>query len=319
VLLRVGGDSTTAWMLDVPSIRKMGCEMSAFEQRSPLGNDDQPPVRPGGVVRWKRFRITAVATLAAAGLAACGGSKTTTVIESNSPAVSFASTSSSPGASRPTESIAPDSGAPPRPQVFHGTGQQNLGTITLPADTTISWNCPSCANTNFIINNAKSDANAIPTNGLNQAQGVDPIPGGVYHTVVVDTTGGPWTVAVGTTATPPPTSLPGAVEASGATGVQQTSSGQAAASQCDPNVSVSQGECKFAENTFYEYWVHHGPSTFSVYSPADQTSLTVTCTAGSAISCTADQGTTVQFSQSSIDAYTQGQADSYARSHKIGP
>ena len=100
---------------------------------------------------------------------------------------------------------------------------------------------------------------------------------------------------------------------------QPPSSGDGSFSQCDPNISVSQGECEFAENTFYEYWLHHGAPTFSVYSPPDNTSLAVTCIAGSQISCSTSQGTTVQFSQSSIDAYTQTNADSYASSHNTGP
>ena len=86
---------------------------------------------------------------------------------------------------------------PSGPQVFHGTGQKSLGTINVPTDTTISWSCPSCGNENFIINNANSDSGTISTNALNQTSGVDPISAGAYHTVVVDTTSGPWTVTVG--------------------------------------------------------------------------------------------------------------------------
>jgi hypothetical protein len=66
----------------------------------------------------------------------------------------------------------------------------------VPTDSTISWTCPGCGNDNFIINNAESDAGFIPTNGLDQTSGVDPISAGTYHTVVVDTTGGSWTVTI---------------------------------------------------------------------------------------------------------------------------
>jgi sugar lactone lactonase YvrE len=98
-----------------------------------------------------------------------------------------------------------------------------------------------------------------------------------------------------------------------------TTSSQSSYSQCDPNVSVSRGECQFAENTFYEYWLDHGASTFSVYSPADGTAFTVVCSVGNEISCTASQGTIVHFSQTSISRYTQAQADTYSGSHSLGP
>jgi hypothetical protein len=301
----------------------------AAESAKPRGSAVGPTGGSPEIAQLKRFTIALI--VAATGMsffAGCGGSKTTTVIESSTPGVPSASTSTgtagtpaatTPADTTPTDSNPADTAAAARPQVFHGSGQQNLGTITAPSDTTISWNCPSCGNTNFIINNAKSDANPIPTNGLDQTQGVDPLPAGVYHTVVVDTTGGPWTVAIGTTAQNPSRSNAGASQASGLTSAQPPSTNQGSFSQCDANVSVVNGECYFAENTFYEYWMHHGASTFSVYSPADRSPFTVTCSAGSEISCTATQGTTVQFSQSSIDAYTQSQADGYASSHNLGP
>lgn len=99
---------------------------------------------------------------------------------------------SSPGTSSPGTS----SGSPGGVQHFSGTNQVNLGTITVPTDSTISWSCPGCGSSNFIINNAASDPNLIPTNGLDQTNGVDPLPAGTYNTVVVDTDGGSWTVTV---------------------------------------------------------------------------------------------------------------------------
>jgi amino acid transporter len=101
---------------------------------------------------------------------------------------SFTPTSSGSGAGQSTTA----SGA----QVFTGSGQQNLGTITVPLDTTVSWTCDSCGSDNFIINNAASDDGMFTTNGLDQTSGVDPLSAGTYHTVVVDTTGGPWTVTI---------------------------------------------------------------------------------------------------------------------------
>ena len=87
-------------------------------------------------------------------------------------------------------------GGPAGTQHFAGANQQHLGTINVPTDSTISWTCPGCGGTDFIINNAQSDANAMPENGLDQTSGVDPLPAGTYNTVVVDTTGGSWTVTI---------------------------------------------------------------------------------------------------------------------------
>ncbi len=200
-------------------------------------------------------------------------------------------------------------------QKFHGDGQKNLGTIVVPDDSTISWKCPSCGSTNFSIHNASSDDSNIPTNALNQTRGVDPISAGTYHTVVVDTTGGPWTVAIGGTA-PSPTS--GASSSSGST--QSPSSPQGAYTPCDSNIAVSGGaDCGLAQNTFYEYWSHHGASTFSVYNPTAHSSSTVTCSTTDSIVCSTDQGGGVRFSQGSVDSYTQSQATATPAPTTWGP
>ncbi len=210
---------------------------------------DQPLAPHGGPARvshkipgsrsvgFKSLKVLLLTALVAASLAGCGGSSsTTTVVETSSPA---ASSTAAPSSSSQTDSSSSDSTpAPAPPQIFHGSGQQDLGTITVPADSTISWNCPSCASTNFIINNAHSDPSTIATNGLDQTQGVDPIAAGVYHTVVVDTSGGPWTVAIGITA-PTPTSGPAASGSSGAAPSPPPSSPQSTYLSCDANIAVS--------------------------------------------------------------------------------
>ncbi len=234
--------------------------------------------------------VTAMAVAASAG---CAGTATKTVTTSN------AGSSSGSGT--------------PSPQVFRGSGQQNLGTIVVPSDSTISWNCPSCGDTNFIINNAQSDDKSIKTNALDQTQGVDPIGAGTYHTVVVDTTGGPWTVAVGGTAPDP---------GSGSTASGSPAPSSAGYTQCDQNISAKSDttDCQFAQNTFYEYWSHHGDSTFSVYSPATGSSFTVQCSSTDGqVDCSTGQGGDVRFSQASVDAYTPSQAAGYAASHNLGP
>lgn len=130
----------------------------------------------------------AFAVLAALSLASCGSSETKTVT---------VTAGDGAGAAESTESS--DSASPakvPKVQTFHGIGQKNLGTITVPPNATVSWECTNCNDTNFIIENAESDSGLFPTNALEQTQGVDPVPEGVYHTVVVNTEAGPWTVKV---------------------------------------------------------------------------------------------------------------------------
>jgi cytoskeletal protein RodZ len=270
-------------------------------------------------VRLRRLGIALlVAVVVGAALEGCGGATTTTVVtevrapatsSTGSSATSSASSSAvSPASSSRNATTTDNSPAQATPQVFRGSGQQVLGTIVVPTDSTISWNCPNCSNTNFIINNANSDANAIPTNALDQTQGVDTLPAGTYHTVVVDTTAGPWTVAIGTTAPAPTSSSNSAPAASAGT------------TQCDPNITAANGaDCPFAENTFYEYWAHNGDSTFSVYAKATGTYFTVNCTSGAEITCTTAPGGTVTFSQSSVSAYTPAEATAYADSGKLGP
>src|SRR5205807_895324 len=89
--------------------------------------------------------------------------------------------------------------APPaaKVQTFSGTGQKALGTTVVPTDSTISWNCPSCGNSLFQINNASGDSGSVSTNAVDQTHGVDPIAAGTDHTVVLNTdASGPWTVDV---------------------------------------------------------------------------------------------------------------------------
>ena len=104
----------------------------------------------------------------------------------------------------PAETGSPVTGVDPQeqdiptdPKVFNGIGQQLLGTIVVPEDTTISWSCPNAEKTYFIIKNADSDENYIPTSAVNQTRGIDLLPAGTYHTVLVDTNAGPWTVTIG--------------------------------------------------------------------------------------------------------------------------
>jgi hypothetical protein len=87
-------------------------------------------------------------------------------------------------------------------KTYTGEGQKNLGTITVPVSSTVSWSCLTCATAqegigaNFIIENASSDENKIGVNSLKESHGVTPIAAGTYHTVVVNTQAESWTVRI---------------------------------------------------------------------------------------------------------------------------
>jgi hypothetical protein len=267
----------------------------------------------------KFFAVPAVVGIAAIGLAACGGStqspatKTVTVpVAKAARAQPVAPAQTAPTAAAPAPATTPVP-APAHAQVFNGTGQQNLGTINVPTDSTISWNCPTCGNTNFIINNAQSDANMITTNGLDQTQGVDTLPAGTYHTVVVDTAGGPWTVAIGTTAPPPPAS--GSASANTTPTVSDAGTSQSSSNgsltSCDQNISVnSVTSCPFADNVFKSYWQNYqanGPQASAVVSassPVTNKPYTMTCTSdGNTVTCTGGNDALVTFPISAVQAY----------------
>lgn len=87
-------------------------------------------------------------------------------------------------------------------KTYTGEGQQSLGTIVVPVSSTLTWECPSCATAqegigaNFIVENAGSDGKDLGVNGLKQTHGVSPIEPGRYHTVVVNTQAGAWTIHI---------------------------------------------------------------------------------------------------------------------------
>jgi hypothetical protein len=91
---------------------------------------------------------------------------------------------------------------------------------------------------------------------------------------------------------------------------------------CDANIEVKAATttCRFAENTFYEYWTDSGDGQLQVWSPAAGRYFTTACAdAPDTIVCTTDDGGEVRFSEQSLLAYRQDQADRYAASHVLGP
>jgi hypothetical protein len=85
-------------------------------------------------------------------------------------------------------------GASGNVQRFHGTNDENIGTIHVAQDSTLSWTT-SAPNDNFIIDNDFNDDNTIDVNSLNQGSGKTVVPAGDYHKVAV-TAGGDWSFTI---------------------------------------------------------------------------------------------------------------------------
>jgi hypothetical protein len=141
---------------------------------------------------WVAFTVFAV--LATLGLAACGSGETKTVtVTTGEEAAATESTEST----EPSDSAS--SGSAPEVQTFNGTGPKRLGTITVPSNATVSWECASCGGSGeklFSIENAESDPNSFSTFTYFHTHGVETVAEGVYHAVVVNSEAGPWTVKI---------------------------------------------------------------------------------------------------------------------------
>jgi hypothetical protein len=91
---------------------------------------------------------------------------------------------------------------------------------------------------------------------------------------------------------------------------------------CDQNISAKAATttCRFAENTFYEYWDSGESFDVSVYSPAAGHYFDTTCTPGEGwIVCTTEDGGVVRFTQAAVDRYTPDEAKRYAAAADLGP
>lgn len=146
--------------------------------------------------------FAAVLALAVAGCATAQTRTTVTVTGTQSAAQS----ASTPAVPAPTQPAA-------QPQTFSGVGTENVGTITVASDSTLSWSCPSCGSANYQILNSDVDS-SIAVNGLDETSGTTVIPAGTYHDVTVNTEGENWTFTItpgNSTQTPqaaPPTVSP---------------------------------------------------------------------------------------------------------------
>lgn len=107
----------------------------------------------------------------------------------NGTTISLPNTDNTPAAT-PASSAAPDV---PEPGPFHGNGTENVGTIKVPNNTVLHWQCASCRGSNFIITNSFNDASEIAVNSLGPVSGQTVVDGGTYHDVQVIGDNG-WTI-----------------------------------------------------------------------------------------------------------------------------
>ncbi len=76
---------------------------------------------------------------------------------------------------------------------FNGNGSQNLGTITVPSDSTLYWQCDSCSSMD-ISSQTNSDGNSISVSS-SATSGQSPVSAGTYDNVQV-TADGAFTIAI---------------------------------------------------------------------------------------------------------------------------
>jgi rubrerythrin len=81
-------------------------------------------------------------------------------------------------------------------KTYSGTGGENIGTIHVPTDSILTWECPPCGSDNFIISNSPNDENQIDVNTLNRTSGETHVDEGTYHDVEVNTEGEEWTIHI---------------------------------------------------------------------------------------------------------------------------
>lgn len=76
---------------------------------------------------------------------------------------------------------------------FNGNGSQNLGTITVPSDSTLYWQCDSCSSMD-ISSQTNSDGNSISVSST-ATSGQGPVSAGTYDNVQVSADGA-YTIAI---------------------------------------------------------------------------------------------------------------------------
>lgn len=79
-------------------------------------------------------------------------------------------------------------------KVFNGSATENLGTVNIETESTLTWNCEGCTESNFIINSSSGPTNVL-VNALNETSGHTIIDEGSYKDFDVEGNGS-WTVRI---------------------------------------------------------------------------------------------------------------------------
>lgn len=142
-------------------------------------------------MRNKKLRIIAVSVVLLIAIAAIAGGSKPQHETSKSDSPALVSSGDTGHAAKPNA----------KPQVFAGTGSENIGTVQVPTQSTLHWSCPSCAGgqfggDNYVVSNSFNDNGTIDVNGIDQASGQTVIDAGTYHDVSIDTEGGSWTITI---------------------------------------------------------------------------------------------------------------------------
>jgi hypothetical protein len=90
-----------------------------------------------------------------------------------------------PSAPAPSAQPSGPTGGGGNGNTFSGDGSQNLGTITVPADSTLYWQCDSCSSMD-ISSQTNGDGNSIAVSS-SATSGQTPISAGTYDNVQVST------------------------------------------------------------------------------------------------------------------------------------
>jgi hypothetical protein len=84
-----------------------------------------------------------------------------------------------------------------QPQTFDGSGNQSLGTITVPAASQLRWQCTGCSSSTFTVSNSSTDPAQLAVQGQNATSGQTAVAAGKYTSVTVQATGS-WSITIAT-------------------------------------------------------------------------------------------------------------------------
>ena len=81
------------------------------------------------------------------------------------------------------------------PQAFNGSGNESLGTITVPTSSQLKWQCSGCANSTFAVSNSSTDPSQLGVQAQNTTSGQTAVAAGKYTSVSVQATGS-WSITI---------------------------------------------------------------------------------------------------------------------------